>query len=156
MQSVPGRWHREDESCRYRASQKHNAHGPEIIKVHYQFHPLFGQSLRLQRRVKFPHGDYIFFELPDGTIGGFPSWIADAAKASEVAVGTPLVSAAALAELHTFLDRLRSGAKRDKASLQPVLKERGIARLSVESSGSGITQFTMPFSVSQEWTYKGR
>lgn len=78
----------------------------------------------MQRRVKFPHGDYIFFELPDGTIGGFPSWIADAAKASEVAVGTPLVSAAALAELHTLLDRLRSGAKRDKASLQPVLKER--------------------------------
>jgi len=115
---------RPDASCPRQASQKHNAHGPEIIKVHYQFHPLFGQSLRVQRRVKFPHGDYIFFELPDGTVGGFPSWIADAAKASEVAVGAPLVSAVALAELHTLLDRLRSGAKRDKASLQPVLKER--------------------------------
>ena len=110
--------------CRRLASQKHNAHGPEIIKVHYQFHPLFGQSLRVQRRVKFPRGDYIFCELPDGTIGGFPSWIADAAKASEVAVGTPLVSAVALAELHTLLDGLRSDAKRDKASVQPVLKER--------------------------------
>jgi hypothetical protein len=72
--------------------------------------------------VKFPHGDYIFFELPDGTTGGFPSWIADAAKASEIAVGTPLVSASALAELHTLLGRLRSGAKRDKASVQPALK----------------------------------
>lgn len=112
------------ESFRFRTSQKHNAHGPEIIKVHYRFHPLFGQSLRVQRRVKFPRGDYIFVELPDGTIGGFPSWIADATKASEVVVGTPLVSAAALAQLHTLLDRLRSGAKRDKASLQPVLKER--------------------------------
>lgn len=78
----------------------------------------------MQRQVKFPRGDYIFVELPDGTIGGFPSWIADVAKASEVAVGTPLVSAAALAELHTLLERLRSGAKRDNASLQPVLKER--------------------------------
>jgi hypothetical protein len=78
----------------------------------------------VRRRVKFPHGDYLFLELTDGTIGGFPSWIADAAKASEVTVGTPLVSAAALAELHTLLDRLRLDAKRDKASLQPVLKER--------------------------------
>jgi hypothetical protein len=78
----------------------------------------------VQRRVKFPHGDYIFFELPDGTIGGFPSWIADAAIASEVAVGTPLVSASALAELHTLLGRLRLDTKRDKASQQPVLKER--------------------------------
>jgi hypothetical protein len=57
----------------------------------------------VQRRVKFPHGDYIFFGLSDGTIGGFPSWIA---------------------ELHTLLGRLRSGAKRDKASLEPLLKER--------------------------------
>jgi hypothetical protein len=78
----------------------------------------------VQRRVKFPHGDYIFFELPDGTIGGFPSWIADAAKTSGVAVGAPLVSAAALAELHILLDQLRLGAKRDKASQQPALKER--------------------------------
>ena len=111
------------ESCQSHPSQKHNAHGAEIIKVHYQFSPLFGRSLRVQRRVKFPHGDYIFFELPDGTIGGFPSWISDAEKASEVALGTPLVSVAALAELHTLLGRLRSGAKLDKASLQPVLKE---------------------------------
>ena len=78
----------------------------------------------MQRRVKFPRGDYIFVELPDGTIGGFPSWIADAAKASAIDVGTPLVSASALAELRTLLERLRSGAKRDKASQQPVLKER--------------------------------
>jgi hypothetical protein len=90
----------------------------------------------VQRRVKFPRGEYIFCELPDGTIGGFPSWIADAAKASEVTSGTPLVSAAALAELHTLLDRLRSGAKRDKASVQPVLKERtnDIQRTSIDDA----------------------
>jgi hypothetical protein len=60
-------------------------------------------------------------ELPDGTVGGFPWWIADAAKAPEVPVRAPLVSAAALAELHTLLERLRSGAKRDKASRCPVV-----------------------------------
>jgi hypothetical protein len=66
----------------------------------------------------------MFCELPDGTIGGFPSWIADSAKASDVNVGTPLASAAALAELCALLSRLHSGPKRDKASLKPVLQER--------------------------------
>ena len=78
----------------------------------------------VQRRVKFPHGEYIFCELPDGTIGGFPSWIADSAKASDVTVGRPLASAAALAELCALLGRLHSDLKLDKASLKPVLQER--------------------------------
>jgi hypothetical protein len=73
--------------------------------------------------VKFPHGEYIFCELPDGTIAGFPSWIVDATKASAITVGTPLTSAAALVELHTLLDGLHSDSKRDRASLEPVLKE---------------------------------
>jgi hypothetical protein len=48
-------------------------------------------------------------------------------------------------------------------SLEDVLRiienasdEYGMARLSVESSGSGITHSTMPFSASQDLTYKGR
>jgi hypothetical protein len=66
----------------------------------------------------------MFCELPDGTIGGFPSWIADSAKASDVTVGTPLASAAALAELCALLGRLHSGLKRDKASLKQMQQER--------------------------------
>ena len=46
-----------------RTRQKHNAHGPEVIKIHYQFHPLFGQSLRVQRRMNGPKGEYLFCEL---------------------------------------------------------------------------------------------
>jgi hypothetical protein len=71
--------------------------------------------------VKFPRGEYIFCELPDGTIGGFPAWIAEATKASDVTIGTPLVSVSALAALRTLLDRLHSASKRDKASLTRVL-----------------------------------
>jgi hypothetical protein len=74
--------------------------------------------------VKFPHGEYLFCELPDGTIGGFPSWIADAAKSSDVTVGTPLASAAALAEVCALLGRLHSDLKRDKASLKRMRQER--------------------------------
>jgi hypothetical protein len=75
---------------------------------------------RVQEKVS---PEYIFCELPDGTIGGFPAWIADAAKASDITVGTPVTSAAALVELRTLLDRLHSDSKRDRASLEPVLKE---------------------------------
>ena len=78
----------------------------------------------MQRRVEFPRGEYIFCELPDGTIGGFPSWMADAAQSSAVTVGSPLVSITALAALRTLLDTLHSAPKRDKASLEPAQKER--------------------------------
>jgi hypothetical protein len=83
-----------------------------------------GQSLRVQRRAKLPHGDYIFCEFPDGTIGGFPAWIADVSKASAITVGNPVVSLSALTELHTLLGLLLSDFKRDKASVETVLKER--------------------------------
>ena len=102
---------------------KHNAHGPEVIKVHYPFHPLHGQSLRVQRRAKLPNGEYIFCELPDGTIGGFPSWIADPTRTPNFTVGPPLTSAAALAQLRTLLDGLRSNSQRDNASLKGMRRE---------------------------------
>jgi hypothetical protein len=53
-----------------------------------------------------PHGEYIYCELSDGTIGGFPAWMADATKVNCVAEGAPLASAAALIELHALLGSL--------------------------------------------------
>jgi hypothetical protein len=104
-------------------SQKHNAHGPELIKIHYPFHPLHGQSLRVERRAKLPKGEYIFCELPDGTIGGFPSWIADPTKSPSFTIGSVLTSAAALAELRTLLDSLHSNSQRGNASLKEMPRE---------------------------------
>ncbi len=96
--------------CRFQSRQKHNAHGTEVITVQYRFHPLYGQSLRVQRRVKFPRGEHLFCELPDGTIGAFPSWMADVAKSSAIVIGVPLTSVAALSELRTVLDSLHSNS----------------------------------------------
>src|SRR3954453_6614893 len=110
-------------TSRCSTSQKHNAHGPEIIQVHYPFHPLYGQTLRVQRRVKFPRGEYLYCELPDGTIGAFPAWMADVARSADFTVGPPLASTAALADLRALLDRLHSCPKRDTASLTQVLQE---------------------------------
>ena len=112
-----------DDFSRSRTSQKHNAHGPEFIKIHYPFHPLYGQSLRVERRAKLPKGEYIFCELPDGTIGGFPSWIADPTKSPNFTVGSPLTSAAALAQLRTLLDSLHSNSRRGNASLKEMRRE---------------------------------
>ncbi|MBV9035177.1 MAG: hypothetical protein JO182_11865 [Acidobacteriaceae bacterium] len=73
--------------------------------------------------MKFPRGEYLYCELPDGTIGAFPSWMADVTRSADVALGPPLASAAALADLRVLLDRLPSGAKHDKASGNQVLQE---------------------------------
>src|SRR5437660_10822688 len=109
--------------CRYQSSQKHNAHGSEVVKIHYPFHPLHGQSLRVERRAKLPKGEYIFCELPDGTIGGFPSWIADPTKSPDFTVGPAMTSAVALAELRKLLDSLLSNSQRGNASLKEMRRE---------------------------------
>jgi hypothetical protein len=112
-----------DEFSRFHTSQKHNAHGPEVIKIHYPFHPLHGQCLRVERRAKLPKGEYIFCELPDGTIGGFPSWIADPTESPNFTVGPPVTSAVALAELRKLLDSLHSNSQRGTASLKEMRRE---------------------------------
>jgi hypothetical protein len=73
--------------------------------------------------VKLPKGEYIFCELPDGSIGGFPSWIADPTKSPNFTLGSPLTSAAALAQLRTLLDSLHSNSQRGNASLKEVRQE---------------------------------
>ena len=77
----------------------------------------------MERRAKLPKGEYVFCELPDGTIGGFPSWIADPAKSSDFTVGPALTSAAALAELRKLLDSLHSNSQRGNASLKEMPRE---------------------------------
>ena len=77
----------------------------------------------MERRAKLPKGEYIFCELPDGTIGGFPSWIADPTKSSTFTVGPPLTSAVALAELRKLLDSLHSNSQRGTASLKEMRRE---------------------------------
>ena len=118
---LPHKVRSRDAFCPYRTRQKHNNHGAERITIHYPFHPLYGQSVHVQRRAKFPKGEYIFCEFADGTIGGFPSWIADPAESLNITVGTPLTSAEALAELRTLLDSLHSSAQH--ASLREMRRE---------------------------------
>ncbi len=68
-------------------------------------------------------GEYIFCKLPDGTIGGFPSWVADPARGALSTKGSPLVSAVALTRLRALLDSLHSFSQRGTASLNEARKE---------------------------------
>jgi hypothetical protein len=55
------------------AYPKHNAHRFETVTVYYRWHPLFGQSLRVHRRMKTRNGEQIFCQLPDSTLCALPS-----------------------------------------------------------------------------------
>ncbi len=107
----------------FQPSQKHSAHGSEFIKIHYPWHALHGQNLRLRRRAKLPRGEYIFCDLPDGSIGGVPAWMTDASSCSDCTVGAPLVSVAALAELHVLLGGLHLDSQRGNASVKEMRQE---------------------------------
>jgi hypothetical protein len=72
-------------------------------RIQYRWHPLFGQELKLQRVARFPRGEYVFCELPDGTIAGLPAWMTDATVCGSIKVGMAMVSAEALAELRGVL-----------------------------------------------------
>jgi hypothetical protein len=77
----------------------------------------------LRRKAKLPNGEYIYCDLPDGTIGGFPAWMSDASSCSICTVGAPLVSVAALAELRILLGSLHSDSQRGNASMQEMRRE---------------------------------
>jgi transposase len=59
--------------------------------------------LRLPRLVSRFDGNFIHCELPDGSIGAFPSWMMDAEVCSRLSMSTPQLSLEALTDLHNFL-----------------------------------------------------
>ena len=122
------------------AIPKHNAHSPETITIHYPFHPLHGQNLRVHRRAKMPQGEYIYCELSDGTLGGLPAWMADPARVPSFTRGAPMTSAEALAELQSLLDSLRPTVNRD----MPTRKEARSNDSKQAGKGAEIGQMNLP------------
>ena len=62
----------------------------------------------------------MFCEFPDGSIGGFPSWMIDPRRAVDFTHGTSMTSASALTELWLLLRDLRSASDRATAALREV------------------------------------
>src|SRR5664279_6524160 len=100
------------------ANQSHNAHRLahfEIVTVYYRWHPLFGQSLPVRRRQKFPYGEQVFVQLESGATCALPSWMLTADCAA-FAIGPPLIATGALRALRDLLSALPSGPECDKPS----------------------------------------
>ena len=86
------------------------------MTVHYRWHPLFGQSLRVHRRVKTRNGEQIFCQLPDNTLCALPMWMFSA-ECAQFTVGPPLIRIEALRELRDVLTAWQTTSFCDKASL---------------------------------------
>src|ERR1035438_1971494 len=109
----------------YPASQSHNAHHfgqIEIVTVYYRWHPLYGQSLRVQGRKRFPDGEVVFVQLGSGGASALPAWMLHAACAA-FDLGPPLVATGALLQLRELLNALPSRPQCDKPSLKRPPKE---------------------------------
>jgi hypothetical protein len=92
------------------------------VTIYYRWHPLFGRSLRVCRREKKRRGEYIFYQLPDGTICSLPAWMFSPAECAQFSLGSPLIAAEALVQLRDVLDALQVPSGCDKASLKPFPK----------------------------------
>ena len=90
--------------------------------VHYRWHPLCGQLLRVLRRMTDRHGEHVFCELPDGTICSLPAWVFSPDCAS-FSVGPPLICTAALIELRNVLNAWHSSADCVKPSMEETPRE---------------------------------
>ena len=57
-----------------RAGWANTAHSEQFVKVHYPFHPYYGQELAVVRAKK---DKLIFVKTPNGDIQGIPQWMTD-------------------------------------------------------------------------------
>lgn len=108
---------------RSRANGSHNAYGLDVVTVRYRWHPLFGQTLRVCRRMKDHRGEHIFVELSDGTMCSLPSWMFSSDCTIRCSLGAPLIAVEALCELRDLLSSLHPTNGCGKASLKPFKEE---------------------------------
>ncbi len=66
-------------------------------------------------------GEYVFCQLPDGTISSLPAWMFSP-ECAQLSLGSPLIAVEALLQLRDLLNALQVPSGCDKASLKPSLK----------------------------------
>ena len=88
-------------------SRGHSAHIGQDVVIHYRWHPLYGQSVRLIQAERRASAELVHVELTPDAVTILPAWKLDAVYCSGLKVGAPQVSVAALCILHELLHRLR-------------------------------------------------
>jgi len=104
----------------------HSAHVGQICRVHYRWHAYFGSDVRVFRVYQSGNEQYAALERDPGVAVMAPAWVLNAAVCSTLSLGMPLVSIAALNDLHGVLVSL--GFRRscvDKESTQEAEDDPG-------------------------------
>jgi hypothetical protein len=91
MLGVPGRSH------------GHSAHLGQEIEVHYRWHALYGRRVRRHYVARRGGGEVVHVEVAPGNLVVVAAWMLDAGACAGMELGRPLVTIAALAELHQLL-----------------------------------------------------
>ena len=112
-------------SCLRRSKGSHNTYALELATVRYRWHPLYGQALRVHRRMTDCRGEHIFVELGDGTICSLPVWMFSPDCTVKCSLGPPLIAIEALKSLQDLLSVRQLKGSCDTPSLNPPSKERG-------------------------------
>jgi hypothetical protein len=93
-------------TSRFPAAWKHNAHKLDEAKIHYPFHPLFGQRVEIIRRVNRRRSEVII-TLPDNTLCAIPEWMLNEHDCQKCVIRTqPIISLPALKTLRDLLNAL--------------------------------------------------
>ena len=92
--------------------QSHSAHHTEQVTVHYPWHPLHGQTIRVQRSVR--HGRDVWLCEQEQRTAAIPVWMTDRAACAALSVGPVLVSVDALRELASLVVTATRSAAHDR------------------------------------------
>lgn len=79
---------RKTSSCRGQPpSRIHSAHIGQEVEIHYRWHPLYGQRLRVQHSEQRASGRVIHVEVAPGIVTILPEWMVDASVCAGMALG---------------------------------------------------------------------
>ena len=92
-----------------RRSLAHTAHYTTSVKVHYPWHPLYGQEVKVWGRHEYLGESYHLIALPDNSRVLMPVWMADENYCRHFTrQDSPVVSLEALRELTHLLKAVAS------------------------------------------------
>ena len=141
-------------------SRVHSAHIGRDGVIHYRWHALFGQRVRLEGIEQRAAGSIASVEVQPGLMIKISAWMLDPASCAGMEIGAPRASLAALAALHDLLvgqelrrsssdDRNVSGETRDEVfactsgaakrapTAQHAARRADAARLEPDGTGRG-------------------
>ena len=112
--------------------KQHNTHILRRITVHYAWHPLHGETLRIWRRRR-GEGKVVEGERSTGEVREIPEWMTDAERCASMDQGPPVVRLSALWELFSFLNTLTENCVSGRGS-SAARKETDVERRENTSS----------------------